>query len=755
MRPLFSFRGRIAASAAFAIGSLATGMAAHAQTTPDLIAVRAVDTPEGSRLSIPVGADGFEISVVGDRELDISILGSARPVDLSQINLGGTASRILSAREVVSEAGTRFRLILDCDCAARSRLTDGVLTIDIAPAFPSQNVRRPTPNEPAPGGTKFAPRWSPQPPPRRAAFNNGDVENGETASVGADAIGENDVALARESLLRQLTRAADQGLLTFQADDGDPNRPITPPDITTRREAAPDNAKPDGDKERARAPTGEGEQANELSPEPTPFALPAREADIRARTALDAAFAANRSDILLPPEPCPDPKLVSLPEIVGPGRFYEATAKLRLDIVDEFGHVSQDGVEALARHYISHGFGAEALVALSALDLAKAETPSRLMALFDMARIVDGTTPSSSGPFARWAVCGGPFRLWAEAGGLMRGAWAMQPLYADALVVALDETRPSLRNLLGAAILRSRLNQGDLETARRIDDIFRRTAGIEAPGFALEQARLAIALGGSAEVALAQLIERDTPDSVFALLALAATYGPDRLPPPDFSLRLSDAAYHARGGSQEALLTSADIRVSALAFGAPIALRKTLDALETDRLPRTLLLDAGHAAIETARPFVGDGDRAQNGTDYARAIINYAPYISKMRDGDAARTKAADALTEIGLPQLALSLAEDTEGDASPVLLAAAARARRASGGSGVGDVGQSAPSDDLASDSSDRSGPASDPAAAVPGRPAGGEAPANEGDLENARNLLNSASDARKKIEEALAADG
>lgn len=755
MRSNVPLHRRKLAIAIVAAAALMIDLRTKAQTPAETLVVSAVDTPEGSRLSIPVGADGFEVSVAGDRMLDISILSGSRSVDLRQLNLGRAAGRIVSAREVISDAGTQFRLILNCDCAARSRLANGVLTIDIAPSFPSKTARMPTLIEPAPGGTNFAPRWSPEPLPRGGASEGDLSDDSGIGSNSAAAIGENDVALARESLLRQLTRAADQGLLTFQSEDVRSDRPLTPPDVGTRLKKTAGPATQDADSGKPAQATAEDQNLVPPSPEFAPSALPAREADIRTRTALDAAFAQDRSDILAPPEPCPSPKLVALPKVVGHGRFFETTAHLRKEIVDDYGHVRRDGVEALARHYISHGFGAESLIVLSTLDIAEADAPSSLQALLDMARIVDGYSPAPTGPFARWAVCGGPFRLWAEAGGLMRGEWALQQPYRDDLVSALDDASPSLRKLLGAAILRSRLNQGDIATAHRLEDILQRTAGINAPGFALQRARLEIALGGSAESALIQLIERDTPDSAFALLALASTYGTGRPPPPDFALRLSDAAHNARGGPHEQLLVAADIRISALSLGVSTALGKTQKALEEDRLPRALLLDAGQAAIEAAGPFTGEGDRAQNAADYARSIIEYAPHLSKGRDGDAARAQAVKALTEIGLPHLAIGFADDAEGDIRPALRTAATLAREAAGVSTPEGKRRAAPREPPESGNRGRSEPIGGGVATFPERSASAETPVSGGELENARGLLNSASDTRMKIREALAADG
>ena len=145
-----------------------------------------------------------------------------------------------------------------------------MLRLDIRPpgaAQPDEPTSAEARRDPGRIGSGAAPRWTAPPPPRgerylsaRAAAAEGDAPPSAPAAAADDAaaIGaEEEVLLARTRLLEQLTRAADQGLLTFEGGETGDRGVYPSPDViaAARASGAESAADPEADAAPVESPT--------------------------------------------------------------------------------------------------------------------------------------------------------------------------------------------------------------------------------------------------------------------------------------------------------------------------------------------------------------------------------------------------------------------------------------------------------------------------------------------------------------------
>lgn len=648
----FALRRRLRGAAGSAAAAIfLTGSAVAAA---DGVSVGMTHDLARSVVTIAIGDAAFEVAHVGERRYDLMIDGSD-PLDLSRLAAPPESAAIASVRLVETEVGDRTRFLLNCDCPPRARFAKGVLEMVFeapsgGPVSPEEARKR---TGQAPGGTEFAPRWSPAPAARgKITEAAGIVKPADPEAA--------EIETARRSLLEQLTKAADQGLLTYQPETGlsDNREPWT-----LERNAAPADGAQSAEAASPEPPVASPASA---ASEPPPMVAAPGELALRARTGTAIDFDHEEIAARLP-APCPSDAVAGLPPKPPNGEFNVEVARLRKKLVDDFDEADPEGVIAFAGFYVAHGFGAEALLALRGAGPAVGGS-LEIRSLRDFASIVEDQPPDPTGPVIRFGACGGLFGLWAEAADATRGAWSDTEEYVERLLDDFAKAPPELRALLGAKLLRSRLDRGDSATAEQIDAVLRRTPVPEDDRLRYQRARLERALGRGSDQALWRLARRDDPESAGAILSLAAKHGPGSPPPQELADRISDAAELARGGPLEPMLVFNDIRLTALNRGAAPAFAKVGRALRRGTVPRDILTEAAHQAFEIGAPPSGPEAAA----DYARAALAAAELISPGRDGDPARAAIVRQLRAIGLPNVAAKLAraaDDAEREEIRVLL--------------------------------------------------------------------------------------
>ncbi len=625
---------RPAVRAAILVAGLAFATMGSAQTP---LPVRAVEHPEYSRLVLPIPAGGeWRLSRDGTR-VTIRIVGAGAPYDLSGVFDRMPRTRILDASARPVANGQEVKLTLGCPCEVEdSRIGSGFLAVDVR--------RAPTAEADGPDGARFlrpatgmsaAPDGAMPPaaaPQGAVTADEGSEEEREVASTG------DPVLRAREELMRQLSRAAEEGLLTIA------------PEVAARIGALPTAPAPE--------PPDPAQMPAAATPPPriTPPAPARPPRDTLAPmapqlTVRDGSDPRRRRPAEPPAEitRCPQDSVLDPRQWAArDATFSMALGPLRAALIDPSGRVLPAEVGTLARHYLAAGFGREAEALLDRLGAETAEASL----LIDLARVVEGRPLRSDGPVSRADGCTGRMELWRGASGL--APVATKDGADPDIRAALAELPPTLRQLVGHKVAARALRSADPAAARQILDILDRTpGGALATGGARVRTQLAIAEGDPARAieTSSAAVTDGQPDPALleaharAVLAARAPVQSELLDALDAAIRLQPP--------QEGLgldLRLARIRLEA-ARGRPA---EALAALR--RLSAQLPAEAPHLRA-TGRGILSAIPPAERtGAQAVRAMLSHAAHLGTGPAAQDLRRDYASALLSGGLPQAALDL---------------------------------------------------------------------------------------------------
>ncbi|SEA56072.1 hypothetical protein [Rubrimonas cliftonensis] len=423
------------------------------------------------------------------------------------------------------------------------------------------------------------------------------------------------IEAARQALLQQLARAADEGFLEL-SDRADPS-------AIARETSAP---------------------VDTDLPEP----------NLRARTALDIA---RDRDARLPrreparPDNCLPAAEFALADWADDRPMDEQLAPLRRAMVGEFDRPDPEAVLAYARLMTHFGFGAEARAALDAFRSGVTAPAS----LSELAFIVDGETPPEDGVLRRGIDCPGPHALWAASAAASASALDPADIRLDDLISQIGRVPERLRAAVVAPIARTALDAGDVGGAERLSAVV--TRGVDDlatidPMMAVLLARIQAARGrhAVAEDALTALAQRTSPAGVEAMIELVSQRLARGLPAPEGLADNMEAVAFALGDSDlgRRLLVAA-----ARARAATEGLAPALESLAV--LAERAGDDA--AAGAAAREFLIDHvpDTA-HGVEYARAVLTHLALIGDGPEADAARVAVARNFASVGVENLGEAL---------------------------------------------------------------------------------------------------
>lgn len=511
-------------------------------------------------------------------------------------------TRIRDVAVTAEPGGTAVRVALGCDCRVTTAFVGAkYLALDVADPGPA----------PAP----------PSPPAETAAARAAR----ETAAV----------ASAEEILLRQIERAAGQGIVELTA---------PPPPTATEQVALRATTPP---------PRPATPPAPDAGPDPDadPLAALVRDEDqVEATTVYDRDSArAAQSDAA--PEACLPDAALDIAAWAGGRPFPEALALLRRGLVGEFDAPRPEAVADLARLYVGHGFGVEARATLRAFGPALPAPEAAL--LDDLARVVDGEPAAPGGPLDLAAACPGLHGLWLAIGG-------RAPVFVDA--AGFETTRagfetlsPELRLLLGPGLVDRLVAAGQPVEARVILDIMLRAgvgADTPAPAAAIAAGRVLAAEGRTREAIATLVVVADGrgPMAGEALEALVAAALAGDLPVPERTiLDLRTAALLARGSERERRLRALLAEALAERAELPAAIAESRAAISD--LPA-----AADAFGAIAVASLGAADPAAVGPGaYADTVLAAADLLAGAPARDPARRQVARHLVALGLPGPALA----------------------------------------------------------------------------------------------------
>lgn len=478
------------------------------------------------------------------------------------------------------------------------------------------------------------------------------------------------VAEAEDALVRQIERAADQGIVRF-ADGADrpdaapaaavaeaePARPLPRPGAATRKLTRT-----------ALHPTAEP---------PLGIADLAKQEQISASTVFDLDSLQARQERRPRPVPgaCLPDATLDLAAWSDGSPFPDQLARLRSRLVGEFDAPDPQAIRDAARLYVRFGLGAEAEATLSAFPAVA--VPDRAV-LDDLARVVDDRPAAPDGPLALDVDCPGLHGVWIAAGGagpVWRDARGFEAVHA-----AFAEMPAELRATLAPGLVRRLIEEGRLGEARTLYLTTVRPGEAPGPALQLAGARLEAAEGRSAEAVrtMARLARSNTAAiSVDALADLIRVALDAHLAIPEpVATDLATAALQSRGAPRDArlrgLLAETLARRGDLT-GALGELRRAIADLPA-RAP-----DYRALAVR----LIAEADPATiGGAVYADAALGAQDLIAAAPADDPARATIAGRLLELGLPDPALALVSPglAAGNEAARLVAARAEIARGDG---------------------------------------------------------------------------
>ena len=307
-----------------------------------------------------------------------------------------------------------------------------------------------------------------------------------------------DLPRMTQTLLRQLGRAASQGLVTLS----EPTRPRVSQNASAQADRVEDTENIAQQPAKPQSRAADAQPRSESQP------------NLRARTSMDRDIAHESfaEEDRGASKSCPSADFVDVRSWGGTLSFRSQIGRLNGSLYGEFDRLDKARALRLARLYIHHGFGAEARQVLDLLDMA---TPQVMLAR-ELADLVDHVE-RPEGALADALHCGEPAVLWSLL--------AMPELPAERVFdhsalkrsfVALPVT---LRRSLGPVLVRRLISAGHDGTAKAV---FRLIGGKrERPGSESDFAQAALARRANepaeADAALEQVVRRNTTQTGAAL----------------------------------------------------------------------------------------------------------------------------------------------------------------------------------------------------------------------------------------------
>ena len=562
-------------------------------------------------------------------------------------------TRLVSTRAEQTEQSASYRMTLGCDCEVGAfAYLDAYVVVDITdpaeavtappPARhfvpvlsaatrmgandkPPESVSWITPRRPhyvtSPHGANFPAQTGgvgltsiqkPDAPPR-ASYT--DVKAAGASESNKDL--HEAVDVARNSLLHQLTLAADQGLL-------DLNGPI--PEIlkttTTVQEVAPE------------VPVEVLEEVED-------------ETQVFIQTAISRDALAAQGGATSQSDHCPSSENLEIASWGSGEDFFEELSSARQGLLREFDEPDFTQVERLVRIYLRYGFGAEARSYL----LENGQNLAQHMLLLDLAAIVDGHSIQVGGPLSQAVGCDG-----------VAGLWALVGTYPDAdipigdeatIVAAFAELPPDIRRSVGPRLASAFLDRGHEMVARQVSDILERAPGNHGAAHELVAENISEVEGSAPEAGQAYqaLAEDNSLVATDALIELAKLGLQDPAPPRQHLVMDLAASANVWRGTQK----GGELRRLEALWLAKLG--KEADAI--DLLVSEIQFDPVNAGIlrETAERIISALSTSQNlKSSYAEIIQTYAALISENEDADMLRIEIAAGLLTAGLPDYAIEI---------------------------------------------------------------------------------------------------
>lgn len=300
---------------------------------------------------------------------------------------------------------------------------------------------------------------------------------------------------ARERLVKQIGRAASQGLLSPRA----------------RLQSEPSPQKDDA----------KDEPLVEEAPMPPAVANPAVQVNLQAQSSIDRDFLAMMTREISKTEGfrCLDTHLVDVGAWGTDTPFALQVGALRQSLMGEFDELNHDAALRLAKLYLYFGFGAEARLMLDLIE----EPSQEVSILRSMAAVIEiGHAPVGS-PLLSQLECEGPAALWSVLS--HQAIPADTSIDHDSLLRSFTSWPRHLRSYLGPVLSRRLLDAGHQDTADKVLRILNRHEETQTTGAQLVEAEMELSEGAHTQASerMEEIIETNSEPSAQALIGLIDT----------------------------------------------------------------------------------------------------------------------------------------------------------------------------------------------------------------------------------------
>ena len=334
------------------------------------------------------------------------------------------------------------------------------------------------------------------------------------------------ISEARERLVKQIGRAASQGLLsprTILKPGADSHLATAEPGADTRIEETP------------------------LHPVATD---PSAHVNLQAQSSIDRDFMAMMArGVGATGNPvCLEPRLVDVAQWGADKPFSVQIGNLRMSLMGEFDELNQEAALQLTRLYLFFGFGAEARLAI---ELAE-ERSEEVGILQSLAAVMEkGYAPVGS-PLQPQLDCEGPVSLWSVLS--HQKLPQNSSIEIDAVLRTFDALPRHLRSHLGPILSRRLLDAGHQDAADKVLRILNRHEETQSAGAQLVEAEMDITEGAETQGSdtMEDIIATNSEPSADALITLiSAKIRSGQSVSYDHAILAGAYAQQNRGGENE------------------------------------------------------------------------------------------------------------------------------------------------------------------------------------------------------------
>lgn len=428
---------------------------------------------------------------------------------------------------------------------------------------------------------------------------------------------------ARDALIRQLSFAADQGLLDFKPDETSVDEEI--PDIDSmQHEGFPET-------EDAYTASSMEDLANQEQ--------------ISIQSVYDTSHK-DDSPTDNSGKICFQDFEFNIQNWASGENFSEELSMLRVDQIGEFDVTNIGKLDELIKLYIRYGFGAEAKYLIDSYH----ESISHPGILIDLAFVMSGRIDDHKSTLENAVDCEGAVGMWALASESDMSVRELVP--RSSIPTYFAQLPADIRRTIGPRLIEAYLRRNMGEEARLISDLISRAHGEDSVAVEVSHADMLMEEG---QIADAKNIYRDvliadTAESLPALMALVEIYLHEgREVPEDYKSRVLLEADTHRGTQFGLIIRELDVRLTS---DREVALLKLMHEIEVDSENEEIYREMGRGVLS---------DLSHTNPNFIKILTSNLDFLGSPQENIDLRFKLASEALANGFPNAASMLLSELD----------------------------------------------------------------------------------------------